>query len=113
MRLTISFPFLLMLSACDPLSDNDDPLRAEIFEACMDMRAYQSVKAEKRANLCNCTYDTAIKGLSEDAQNAVRFYLLEQAGVEATSKDLVKNPPKMNVMVEASAAIGDAVKQCR
>ena len=111
MRYLISIPVFLTLCACGPSAD--DPIRREFVEACMQMKAYQSVQVDKRNTLCKCSYDAAIKGLSEDAQNAARFYLLEQAGAETASKNLISNPPNVNAMVEASTAIGKAVQQCR
>ena len=113
MRSIFSAPVLLMLCACGPSSGNNDPLRGEFLDACMEMKAYQSIKAEKRLNRCECTYDKAIRTAPEEAQNMVRFYLLEQAGAEKAAKDLVSKPPDMKNMVDASKAIGEAVKQCR
>lgn len=113
MRHFISIPVFLTLSACGPSSETDDPIRVEFVDACMEMRAYQSIKVEKRNVLCGCTYDKTMQDLSKDAQNAARFYLLEQAGVETASKKLVSKSPDMTVMLEASSAIGEAVKQCR
>lgn len=113
MRYLTYIPVLLTLCACGPSSDADDLIRGEFVEACMQMKAYQSVQADKRNTLCKCSYDTTIKGLSEKAQNAARFYLLEQAGAETATKNLISNPPNVNAMVEASTAIGKAVQQCR
>ena len=112
-RLFISIPILLILSACGPSSKENDPFRTEFFDACMQMKPYQSMSPEKRNNLCKCTYDTTMAGLSEDAQNTARFYLLSQAGVKPVSKSLVSSLPDGNVMFEASKAIGEAARQCR
>lgn len=113
MRHFISVPIFLTLFACGPSSETNDPIRVDFVVACMEMRAYQSIKVEKRNILCRCTYDTALQDLSKDAQNAARFYLLEQAGGETASKNLVSKSPDMTVMLEASSAIGEAVKLCR
>ena len=112
MRHFISLPIFLTLFACGPSSETNDPIRVDFVGACMEMRAYQSMKEEKRNTLCGCTYDTALQGLSKDAQNAARFYLLEQAGGETATLNLVSKPPDMTVMLEASRAIGEAVRQC-
>ncbi|MEM9332167.1 MAG: hypothetical protein AAGA53_12635 [Pseudomonadota bacterium] len=113
MRLINVFAFLLILSACGPSAEKSDPIRIEFAEGCMGMTAYQSMPEDKRNKLCTCIYDNAISGLEEDAQNAARFYLLGQAGVKAASKNLVSQPPDMKVLLEASNAIGNAVKRCR
>ena len=113
MRIFISIPVFLALSACGPSPETNDPIRVEFIEGCMAMKAYQSMKAEKRAILCRCTYDETMANLSGDAQNAARFYLLEQAGVETASRKLMSETPDMAIMLDASKAIGKAVKQCR
>lgn len=104
---------ILMLSACGPSAVENDPNRVEFVDACMEMKAYQSKAVEKRNSLCTCTYDAAMRDLSEDEKNAARFYLFGQAGIDTASKDLLSNPPDMNVILKASNSIGEAVKQCR
>ena len=99
MRTIFSAPVLLMLCACGPSSGNNDPVRVEFLDACMEMKAYQSIEAEKRLGRCECTYDKAVQAAPEEAQNMVRFYLLGQAGADSAAKDLVSKPADMKTII--------------
>lgn len=101
----------LILTACGPEAETGDPIRVEFVEACDGLRAYNRMESNDRIKMCKCLYDTALQGLSEEEKNGARFYLLEQAGIDARSKSLVKKPD-MKVMFAASKAVGNAVKKC-
>lgn len=99
------------LSACKPVADTNDPIRAEFIEACMGRIEYRSMKLEKRTAYCECGYDATMSGLSQEEKQFARFYLLEQVGVNAQSKKLIEKPD-FDAMMKASKAIGNAAKRC-
>ena len=101
----------LFLTACGPEVETNDPVRVEFVDACDGLRAYNRMEANDRINMCKCLYDTALQGLSDEEKDGARFYLLEQSGIDARSRNLVKKPD-MSVMLAASKAVGDAVKEC-
>jgi hypothetical protein len=115
MRKHSSILILLLLmmtaAACNPAENENDPIRVEFISGCEGLRAYSSMKPDRRTSMCKCIYDTAMRGLSEQEKNGARFYLLEQAGIDAKSKNLV-SISDLNVMGTAAKAVGDAVKQC-
>lgn len=104
--------FCLVIAGCKPTAEKTDIIRVEFVEACEQTRVYGSMKPKKRTSLCECVYDRTMSPLSEDEKQAARFYLLSQAGVDATSKDLAT---KDNVasLGKVSSAIGSAVKSCK
>ncbi len=102
----------LALTACMPAEPKDDPLRTEFVEACMGRIEYRAMQPDKRSAYCKCGYDRTLSGLSEEEKKFARFYLLEQVGVDAGSKQLITKPD-MDAMLKASKAIGQAVRRCK
>ena len=115
MPLVFLLPLVVMiligLSGCSP-SAQDDPYRKQFLDACNTMVEYQSMTADRRLAFCKCGYDKTMSQLTEEEKPVARFYLLEQAGLDAKSMDLISEP-NVDAMLTASKAIGEAVKQCR
>ncbi len=100
-----------LLGGCNPATEKNDPVRLQFVGSCEGMRAYSSMKPQKRTSLCHCVYDQTLSGLEENEKKYARFYLLEQTGVESSSNQ-IDGQPDMNAMLSASKAIGEAVKRC-
>ena len=100
-----------LLVSCTPASLTSDPVRAEFVEACQTMKAYRSMAPLKRTEICECTYDKTMSGLSEGEKQAARFYLFTQAGVDVKSRGFVTSS-NLNDAPQASQAIGKAVRRC-
>ncbi|MEM8539835.1 MAG: hypothetical protein AAGF25_02670 [Pseudomonadota bacterium] len=101
----------VLLGGCHPSADENDPIRLQFVGSCEGMRAYSSMKPQKRTNLCKCVYDQALNGLEENEKQYARFYLLEQAGADSQS-NRIEGQPDMAAMLGASNAIGEAAKGC-
>lgn len=101
----------LILAACEQEAVKDDPVRAEFLPACEGMAAYGSMEPKKRTAHCACVYDKTMSGLSDEEKQVARFYLLEQAGLDAQSRNLV-NESNLQAIGKAANSIGEAVKRC-
>ena len=101
----------MTVAACSSAENENDPIRIEFISACDGLGAYKSMKPDRRTSMCKCLYDTAMRGLSEKEKNGARFYLLEQSGIDAKSKNLL-SISDLDVMGTAAKAVADAVKQC-
>jgi hypothetical protein len=106
-------PVLLMVVAagCALAPAAPDPHRATFVTACEGRTEYQSMQPDRRTAMCGCVYDRTLDGLSPSEQNAARFYLFEQVGLDGAPM-LAPGPPDLGAMGPASEAIGRAVLRC-
>lgn len=103
---------LVVLVGCGLAPSAPDPHRATFVGACEGRTEYQSMKPDRRAAMCGCVYDRTLDGLSASEQQAARFYLFEQVGLDGRPM-LPPGPPDLQAMGPASEAIGRAVLRCR
>ena len=102
----------LALASCTPVATADEPLRKEFAEACFQLAAHRTTKPARRKPYCSCIYDSTMRGLSNEVRPFAQFYLLQQVGIDARSKNLI-DTPEIGAMVKASHAIGAATRRCR
>ena len=100
------------LAACKPAPAKHDPIRGKFLAACDGRIEYRSMKPQKRRVYCECVYERTIKGLSELEKQYAQFYLLEQVGVDAQSRQLIGKPDGQ-AMMKAAQALGKAAARCR
>ena len=124
MRVVISVGLIcgfVLLGACgreEPVQHAyDQPFQAEIIDACM---AYPQHAAFTKRNegkktaepYCQCIYETAMEGLSEDEQKIAAFYILAQMGVDVDKRtDL--HTENFDAIGAGASAVGKAADSCQ
>lgn len=103
--------FVLAGCGSEPAPKFDNPLRAEILEACLVYPAYKNAGDSRAKRYCGCVYGKTMKGLTEAEQLVASFYLLEQVGVDTKQRPEFKSID-LSAMGTASTAIGKAVGSC-